>query len=73
MRPWDEFADWPRPRHDREVQQAREEFGNRALGMTKSDLVILHVDEPTAPPAATVHPPQRVPHGFHGNWIPNNP
>jgi carotenoid cleavage dioxygenase len=38
-----------------------------------SDLVILRADEPTSPPVATVHLPQRVPFGFHGNWIPANP
>ncbi|MEV5509129.1 carotenoid oxygenase family protein [Streptomyces orinoci] len=34
-----------------------------------SDLVILDADELSAPPVAVVHLPQRVPYGFHGNWI----
>jgi len=37
-----------------------------------SDLVILQADEPAAPPLATVQLPQRVPFGFHGNWIPHH-
>lgn len=36
-----------------------------------SDLVILDADDVGAPPVATVHLPQRVPHGFHGNWLPD--
>jgi carotenoid cleavage dioxygenase len=35
-----------------------------------SDLVILRADQPASRPVATVHLPQRVPFGFHGNWIP---
>jgi carotenoid cleavage dioxygenase len=35
-----------------------------------SDLVILDATAFTAPPVATIHLPQRVPFGFHGNWIP---
>ncbi|MER5559216.1 carotenoid oxygenase family protein [Streptomyces sp. NPDC002506] len=34
-----------------------------------SDLVILDADDLAAPPVATVHLPQRVPFGFHGNWL----
>jgi carotenoid cleavage dioxygenase-like enzyme len=36
----------------------------------KGDVVILHAQDFTAPPIATVHLPQRVPFGFHGNWLP---
>ncbi|MFI9720916.1 carotenoid oxygenase family protein [Streptomyces sp. NPDC052396] len=34
-----------------------------------SDLVILDAQELSAPPVAMVHLPQRVPYGFHGNWM----
>jgi len=34
-----------------------------------SDLVILDAARFAAPPVATVRLPQRVPFGFHGNWI----
>lgn len=34
-----------------------------------SDLVILDGAAFTGPPVAVVHLPQRVPFGFHGNWI----
>ena len=34
-----------------------------------SDLVILDAARFAAPPVATIHLPQRVPFGFHGNWI----
>ena len=34
-----------------------------------SDLVILDAENLAAPPVATVHLPQRVPFGFHGNWL----
>lgn len=37
----------------------------------KSDLVILHAQDFTAGPVATVHLPDRVPFGFHGNWVPD--
>jgi carotenoid cleavage dioxygenase len=33
-----------------------------------SDLVLL--DAQTLETVATVHIPARVPHGFHGNWVP---
>ncbi|MGE2834079.1 carotenoid oxygenase family protein [Mycobacterium sp. SMC-4] len=34
-----------------------------------SDLVILDASDFTGDPVATIHLPQRVPYGFHGNWI----
>lgn len=34
-----------------------------------SDLVILDATDFGADPVATIHLPQRVPHGLHGNWI----
>ena len=34
-----------------------------------SDLVLL--DGQTLETAASVHLPARVPHGFHGNWVPS--
>ncbi|HUH70137.1 MAG TPA: carotenoid oxygenase family protein [Mycobacterium sp.] len=34
-----------------------------------SDLVIIDASSFTGKPVAHVHLPQRVPHGFHGNWI----
>jgi carotenoid cleavage dioxygenase len=34
----------------------------------KSDLIILNAKEPKLGPLATVHLPQRVPYGFHGEW-----
>jgi carotenoid cleavage dioxygenase len=37
----------------------------------KSDLVIVDAGDLAAPPAATIHLPQRVPYGFHGNWLPD--
>ncbi|WP_329063792.1 carotenoid oxygenase family protein [Amycolatopsis sp. NBC_01480] len=36
-----------------------------------SDLVVLDAQNVAAPPVATVHLPQRVPAGFHGNWLPD--
>jgi carotenoid cleavage dioxygenase len=35
-----------------------------------TDLVILAADDFTGDPVATVRLPQRVPFGFHGNWMP---
>ena len=35
-----------------------------------SDVVILNAQDFTAKPVATIHLPQRVPFGFHGNWVP---
>ncbi|WP_041783479.1 carotenoid oxygenase family protein [Mycolicibacterium chubuense] len=34
-----------------------------------SDLVIIDASEFSAPPVARIALPQRVPYGFHGNWI----
>jgi carotenoid cleavage dioxygenase len=34
-----------------------------------SDLVILDASDFAGRPVATIHLPQRVPYGFHGNWI----
>jgi len=34
-----------------------------------SDVVILDAQDFTAPPVATIQLPQRVPFGFHGNWV----
>ncbi len=38
-----------------------------------TDLVILDASSFSGPPVATIHLPQRVPFGFHGNWIPDSP
>ena len=35
----------------------------------KSDLIILNAKEPKSGPLATIHLPQRVPYGFHGEWV----
>jgi carotenoid cleavage dioxygenase-like enzyme len=37
----------------------------------RSDLVILAAQDFTGEPVATVQLPQRVPFGFHGNWVPD--
>jgi carotenoid cleavage dioxygenase len=37
----------------------------------RSDLVVLAADDFTGDPVARVHLPQRVPAGFHGNWVPD--
>ncbi|MFG1609811.1 carotenoid oxygenase family protein [Actinoplanes sp. NPDC049265] len=36
----------------------------------RSDLVVFDAANVAAAPVATVHLPQRVPIGFHGNWLP---
>lgn len=36
-----------------------------------SDLLVLNASDFTGEPAAVVHLPQRVPFGFHGNWVPD--
>ena len=38
----------------------------------KSDVVILHAQDFSAGPLATIHLPARVPFGFHGNWVPDS-
>jgi carotenoid cleavage dioxygenase-like enzyme len=35
----------------------------------RSDVVILHAQDFAGDPVATIHLPDRVPFGFHGNWI----
>jgi 8'-apo-carotenoid 13,14-cleaving dioxygenase len=42
---------------------------DRAAGTT--DLVVLAADDVVGGPVARVHLPQRIPDGFHGNWIPD--
>lgn len=37
----------------------------------RSDLTVLDATNLTAAPLATIHLPRRVPHGFHGNWMPD--
>ncbi len=37
----------------------------------RSDVVILHAQDFAADPVATIHLPDRVPYGFHGNWVPD--
>ncbi len=37
----------------------------------RSELVVLAAQDLAAGPVATVHLPQRVPFGFHGNWLPD--
>ena len=37
-----------------------------------SDLLVIAADDLTGGPVARVHLPQRVPFGFHGNWIPTD-
>lgn len=36
-----------------------------------SDLLVLNASDFSGEPAAVVHLPQRVPFGFHGNWVPD--
>ena len=36
-----------------------------------SDVVILNAQDFTGEPVAVVSLPQRVPFGFHGNWVPD--
>ena len=36
-----------------------------------SDLVIIDASDFEGGPVARVRLPRRVPHGFHGNWIPD--
>jgi carotenoid cleavage oxygenase len=38
-----------------------------------SDLLVLNAADFTGEPQAVVHLPQRVPFGFHGNWVPDTP
>ncbi|MBT5140445.1 MAG: carotenoid oxygenase [Acidimicrobiaceae bacterium] len=38
-----------------------------------ADVVILNAQDFTGDPVATIHLPQRVPFGFHGNWVPTTP
>ena len=36
-----------------------------------SDVVILNAQDFSGEPQATIHLPQRVPYGFHSNWVPS--
>jgi carotenoid cleavage dioxygenase len=38
----------------------------------KSRLVIIDAQNFNGPPVATIHLPQRVPYGAHGNWVPHD-
>ena len=40
-------------------------------GTGRSDVVILHAQDFAGDPVATIHLPDRVPFGFHGNWVPD--
>ena len=37
-----------------------------------ADLVVLDGEDLAAEPVARIHLPQRVPDGFHGNWVPDS-
>ena len=37
-----------------------------------SELCILDAEDITGPEVARIHLPQRVPFGFHGNWVSDN-
>jgi carotenoid cleavage dioxygenase len=37
----------------------------------KTELIILNAEEIEQEPLARVFLPQRVPFGFHGNWVPS--
>jgi Retinal pigment epithelial membrane protein len=37
----------------------------------RSNLVVFDADDLAAGPVAEIHLPQRVPAGFHGNWLPD--
>ena len=39
------------------------------MATDKSDVVIVHAQDFAARPVATIHLPQRIPFGFHGNWL----
>jgi carotenoid cleavage dioxygenase len=41
-------------------------------GTGRSDVVILHAQDFCGAPVATIHLPDRVPFGFHGNWVPDS-
>jgi 8'-apo-carotenoid 13,14-cleaving dioxygenase len=38
----------------------------------RSELVVLDASDLAARPVAQVHLPRRIPHGFHGSWVPDS-
>lgn len=66
-----EFVFVPRPNSKAEDDGWLVGFSH-ALREGNSDLVILNAQDFMGEPQAVVHLPQRVPMGFHGNWVPLN-
>jgi 8'-apo-carotenoid 13,14-cleaving dioxygenase len=64
-----EFVFVPRPNSTAEDDGWLVGF-THAFREGNSDLVILNAQDFTGEPQAVVHLPQRVPMGFHGNWVP---
>ena len=45
-------------------------FSTQYLQQGRSELLVLDSQDVAAGPVATVTLPGRVPHGFHGTWVP---
>jgi carotenoid cleavage dioxygenase-like enzyme len=41
------------------------------LANGNAEVLILHSQDLSGGPVARIHIPQRVPLGFHGNWVPD--